>query len=78
MKPTYTYYPCNGISNQVFHIAHCRATHKTGDFDRNEVKEFKWVSQQDLQRMIQDRQIKDGYSLTAMLLYLAHLDNFSK
>ena len=66
----YTYYPMNGISNKVFHIARCRATVKTGDFDRNEVKEFKWVSRQEIREMINERQLADGFSLTALLLYL--------
>ena len=64
----YTYYPQNGISNQVFHIARSQATRKTGDFDRNEIKEFKWVSEKEIQGMIKDKLIKDGFSLTALLL----------
>jgi ADP-ribose pyrophosphatase len=66
----YTYYPMNGISNQVFHIVRCQATEKTGDFDRNEVKEFKWVSRQEAQEMVKNKLVKDGFSLTALLLYL--------
>lgn len=65
----YTYYPMNGISNKVFHIVHSQVVKKTGDFDRNEVKEFRWVSKQEVQRMVKDKLIKDGFSLTA-LLYL--------
>ena len=66
----YTYYPMNGISNQVFHIVRCQAAEKTGDFDRNEVKEFKWVSRQEIQEMVKDKLVKDGFSLAALLLYL--------
>ena len=66
----YTYYPMNGISNQVFHIVRCQSTRKTGDFDRNEVKEFKWVSRQGIREMVKHRLMKDGFSLTALLLYL--------
>ena len=66
----YTYHPMNGISNKVFHIARCRATSNTGDFDRNEVKEVKWVSRQEIQTMIRDRLVRDGFSLPALLLYL--------
>jgi ADP-ribose pyrophosphatase len=69
-KLIYTYYPMNGISNQVFHIVRCHATKKTGDFDRNEVKEFKWVSRQEIQGMVRDKLVQDGFSLTALLLYL--------
>lgn len=66
----YTYFPMNGISNKVFHIARCRATKKVGDFDRNEVKAFKWISRQEIQEMVREKRIRDGYSLTALLLYL--------
>jgi ADP-ribose pyrophosphatase len=67
----YTYYPMNGISNKVFHIVRSRATTGTGVFDRNEVKAYRWVSKPEIQEMIQDRQLKDGYTLTALLLHLA-------
>jgi ADP-ribose pyrophosphatase len=66
----YTYYPMNGISNQVFHIVRCQAAEKTGDFDRNEVKEFKWISRQEAQEMVKNKLVKDGFSLAALLLYL--------
>ena len=66
----YTYYPMNGMSNKVFHIARCRATGKTGDFDRNEVKAFKWVSRQKIQTMIREQVVRDGFSLPALLLLL--------
>ena len=66
----YTYHPMNGISNKVFHIARCRPTGKTGNFDRNEVKEVKWVSRQEIQTMITEQVVRDGFSLPALLLYL--------
>ncbi len=69
----YTFYPMNGISNKVFHVTRCRATSKTGDFDRNEVKEFKWVSRHEIREMINEQQLADGFSLTALLLYLTLL-----
>jgi ADP-ribose pyrophosphatase len=72
-KLVYTYYPQNGISNQVFHITRSRAARKTGDFDKNEVRDFKWVSRQKIQQMIGDKLIKDGFSLTALLLYLTQI-----
>ncbi len=60
---TYTYCPMNGISNQVFHIVSSHATRKTGDFDKNEVKEFKWVSKQEIQGMVRERLINDFRAL---------------
>ena len=66
----YTYYPMNGISNKVFHIAHCRAGHRTADFDTNEVREVKWASREEIQGMLEEGVVKDGLSLTALMLYL--------
>ena len=66
----YTYYPMNGISNKVFHIARCRAGRRTGDFDTNEVQEMRWTSREELQVLLRDGVLKDGLSLTALLLYL--------
>jgi len=68
----YSYYPMNGISNKVFHIVQSRATEKTGNFDKNEVKEFKWMLPEDVQAMIRDKKIMDGYSLTALLMYFSN------
>ena len=70
----YTYYPTIGISNKVFHIVRSRAAGGTGVFDRNEVKEYKWVSKPEIQEIIQDRLVRDGYTLTALLLYLMCLE----
>ena len=66
----YTFYPMNGIANKVFHVARSRATQGTGVFDQNEVQAYKWVSREEIRQMIADRSLKDGYTLTALLLYL--------
>jgi len=65
----YTYYPTNGISNKVFHIVRCRAGPKAGEFDRNEVQELRWASRAEISEMLRDGVVKDGLSLTALLLY---------
>ena len=66
----YTYYPMNGISNKVFHIARCRAGSRIADFDTNEVREVRWVSREEIQKMLEEGVVKDGFSLTALMLYL--------
>lgn len=67
----YTYTPMNGIANQVFHIAHCKALSTTGQFDRNEVRAYKWFSIADIKSMIKENTIRDGFTLTALLLHLS-------
>ena len=66
----YTFYPMNGIANKVFHIVHAQATRKTGDFDRNEIEEFKWVSGPEIRDMINNNHVRDGFSLVGLMLYL--------
>lgn len=71
----YTYHPMNGISNKVFHIVKARATTESGEFDRNEVKAVKWLAPVEVRRMIAERTISDGFSLTALLLYFFRNEN---
>jgi len=67
----YTYYPMNGISNKVFHIVRCQAGEKTGEFDRNEVQQLRWASRGEIEAMLKDGVLRDGLSLTALLLHVA-------
>jgi ADP-ribose pyrophosphatase len=70
-KRLYTFHPINGISDKIFHIVSCRAGKKTKDFDRNEVAAVRWVPKKELAGLIQKQKVKDGYSLTALLLYFS-------
>lgn len=66
----YTYNPSNGSSNQVFHIIQCEVT--SGDqtkFDTNEVRETRWFTIDEIKKMITNKEIADGYTLSALLLY---------
>lgn len=70
LKMLYTYHPMNGISNKVFNIITGRALDRTGDFDINEVKAVTWHTPEKIRQMIADNTIKDGFTLTALLLHL--------
>lgn len=70
LEPIYTYNPMIGMSNKIFHIVKCRALRRSGEFDRNEVKAVKWCSMDEIVKMIEEKKIKDGLSLTALLLHL--------
>lgn len=65
----YTFHPINGLADKVFHVVRCRAVRDTGMFDRNEVAGLRWFPERVLKRMIRRNQIKDGYALTALLLF---------
>lgn len=65
----YTFQPVNGLSNKVFHVVLCRAVRDTGRFDRNEVAGVRWFTRAALERMIRRNEIRDGFALTALLLF---------
>jgi len=69
-KLIYTYYPMNGKANQVFHIVFCKAGELVQDFDGNEISEVCWFTKGDVKQMIKDKAITDGFTLTALLLWL--------
>ncbi|MBL8107900.1 MAG: NUDIX hydrolase, partial [Anaerolineales bacterium] len=66
----YSYYPMNGSSNKVFHIVHCKAVDHVQDFDKDEVSETRWFTKSEIRQMIKDKIITDGFTLTALLLWL--------
>jgi ADP-ribose pyrophosphatase len=68
-----SYYPSNGISNQIFHIVSCQAGTKITEFDKNEVKSYHWLESEAIKDLIRHGKIQDGLSLTALLLHFAKL-----
>jgi|RhiMetdeSRZDD1v2_1073273.scaffolds.fasta_scaffold32270_8 ADP-ribose diphosphatase len=66
----YSYYPMNGSANKRFHILRCKAIELIQDFDKNEVNETRWFTRDEVKQMIKDKVITDGFSLTALLLWL--------
>jgi len=67
----YTYYPMNGQANQIFHIVFCKAGERVQDYDPNEVSEIRWFSRNEIKQLLKEQKIMDGFSLTALLLWLA-------
>ena len=66
----YTYNPMNGLANKVFHVTKARALERTGAMDLNEVKGCKWCSLAEIREMIASQTIRDGFTLTALLLHI--------
>ncbi|MDA1302538.1 MAG: NUDIX hydrolase [Proteobacteria bacterium] len=69
----YTYHPMNGIANKVFHVATAEAEENVGEFDESEVVDWRWMSKSEVRTRIRKQEIRDGYTLTALLLYLAEV-----
>ena len=66
----YSYYPMNGSANKRFHVVHCKAINHVQDFDKDEVSETRWFTKDEVKQMIKDKVITDGFTLTALLLWL--------
>ena len=69
-KLIYSYYPMNGSANKLFHVVHCHAVDHVQEFDKNEVSETRWFTSNEVKQMIKDKVLTDGFSLTALLLWL--------
>ncbi len=66
----YSYYPMNGSANKIFHVVYCKAGEHVQDFDENEISETRWFTKAEAKQMIRDRTLSDGFSLTALLVWL--------
>jgi ADP-ribose pyrophosphatase len=69
----HSFYPMIGRSNMTFHITRATAVEKVRDPDPNEVGGVRWVTRDELKRMISNREIRDGYSLVGLLWTLLDL-----
>jgi len=69
----YSYYPMNGSANKLFHVVFCEANNQEREFDPNEILEVRWFTRNEVEQMIRDRVITDGFALTALLLWLYDL-----
>ncbi len=66
----YSYYPMNGNANKLFHVLHCKALGRVQDFDKDEVSEIRWFSRDEVRQMVKNKGTSNGYTLTALLLWL--------
>ena len=69
-KLIYSYYPMGGSANKVFHVVCCAAIDCVQEFDQNEVSETCWFTKDEIRQMITEKAITDGFTLTALLLWL--------
>jgi len=73
LRPLVSYFPTNGLADQVFHCFIADGATDRGDpSDPAESERIEWVSVGDLRRIVRDGQMQDGLSLTAVLYALAH------
>jgi 8-oxo-dGTP pyrophosphatase MutT (NUDIX family) len=67
-----TYHPSNGSTDQRFHVFVADGAENTGaPPDPNEAERVEWVPLDELRSLAVSGEIKDGFSLTALLWFLA-------
>ena len=65
------FHPCNGTSEQIFHIFHVDGAEHVGDpVDATEASEVAWKSIDEVRSMIADGDITDGLTLTGLSVAL--------
>ncbi|MGI6250297.1 MAG: NUDIX hydrolase [Anaerolineaceae bacterium] len=69
----YRYYPINGGCSQVFHVVFCKAGEYLGLTDELEVSEVCWKSREEIEQMVDSGESTDGFTLTALLLWLRRI-----
>jgi len=69
--------PINGISNETFYILKCEASNLAGEFDTDEIAAVRWCSRNEIEGMLVNNEFRDGFTLTAMLLWLRGKDENS-
>jgi len=74
-KLVYSFCPIIGISDEAFHIVFCLAGERTGEYDKNEIQAVKWLPKEKIKQMIQNKELIDGFSFPALLLYFSDLVN---
>jgi 8-oxo-dGTP pyrophosphatase MutT (NUDIX family) len=59
-------YPTNGLMEQRFNYFVAPAAEYVGDFDRTETESIAWFAPEDVRALIEQREMTDGLSLTAI------------
>ena len=68
----YCYYPTNGVTNQKFNIffGEVDESESQKKFDTSEIATVEWLSIEQIKKKLLLNEIKDGLTLTALLLFL--------
>lgn len=69
-RKIYTYYPMTGVSSAVDHLVAAKAGRLVSRPDPTEVESTAWKSRDEVRKMIERNEIRDGFSLTGLLFWL--------
>ena len=72
LRPLFAYHPASGLVDQRFHVFAAEGATFVREPDLVETDRVEWVPLAELRRLIAGGEIMDGFSLTALLWFLAH------
>jgi 8-oxo-dGTP pyrophosphatase MutT (NUDIX family) len=72
LRPLFAYHPTAGLSDQRFHVFLADRAVFEREPDFVETDRVEWIPLAELRRLIDNGEITDGFSLTALLWFLAH------
>lgn len=65
------HYASIGSSDQIFYCFHATDVEQTiSELDKNEILDARWFTKSEIKKMIEDGEIKDGFTLVLLLRYL--------
>ena len=64
-------HPTNGLMDQRFNYFVARGAEHVGEFDRTETESIAWFAPEDVRTLIEQGEVPDGLSLTALGLAFA-------
>ena len=71
LRPLFSYHPLSGGVDQTFHVFAAGSAVEEAEPDVDEAERVEWVPVERVRELIRDGEVSDGYSLTALLWFLA-------
>jgi 8-oxo-dGDP phosphatase len=71
LRPLFSYHPAPGGMDQTFHVFAAAGAVEEGEPDVDETERVEWVPVVRVRELIRSGEVTDGYSLTALLWFLA-------
>ena len=71
LRPLFSYHPLSGGVDQTFHVFAAESAVEEGEPDVDEAERVEWVPVGRVRELIRGGAVTDGYSLTALLWFLA-------
>jgi 8-oxo-dGTP pyrophosphatase MutT (NUDIX family) len=71
VRPLFSYHPAPGGVDQTFHVFAADGAVEEGEPDADEAERVEWVPVDRVRELIRGGEVTDGYSLTALLWFLA-------